>query len=144
MFLKRGKLKLKKTKLIILFIICLFTITYTKEKYKIKAARDNYAENDYFNSGIDENTEEQINPNIKIKKNIQFELLDFLWSCSGNITKTHVYTPKGTPVEALINKKALSNRQYNTNRDFQRDNFPNVVVLEEPSNRYNCHSYAWV
>lgn len=70
-------------------------------------------------------------------------MLDFLWSCSGNVTKTNVYTLKGTPVEALINKKELSNRQYNKNRDFQRDNFPNVVVLEEPSNRYNCHSYAW-
>ena len=144
MFLKGGKLKLKKTKLIILFIIGLFTINYTKEKFKIEAARDNYAENiDYFNSGIDENSEEQINPNIKIKKNIQFELLDFLWSCSGDITKTHVYTPRGNEVQAVINKKSLSKWRYNTNRDFQREKFPNVVVLEEPNNRYNCHSYAW-
>lgn len=58
------------------------------------------------------------------------------------VTKTSVYTPKGSCVVGGIISE-LTSADYNSLNNQTSENFPNAVKKREPTNSYNCHSYAW-
>lgn len=54
-----------------------------------------------------------------------------------------VYTPNGTPVSVIVDQPKLSMREaYDLNVQAALL-YPNAERLREPTNKYNCHSYAW-
>lgn len=57
-------------------------------------------------------------------------------------TLTTVYTPKGTAVVGA-HISELTSSDYNELNKQTTENFPNAIKKREPTNNYNCHSYAW-
>lgn len=56
---------------------------------------------------------------------------------------TYVYTPKGTAVQVLADRTEMTSSEILSAYSYIRIYYPNATVLAEPTNKYNCHSYAW-
>ena len=61
------------------------------------------------------------------------------------VSTTTIYTPLGTPVEAMIYNETLSpvqisylNDQWTTDPRYQ-----NAEIVSDSTNSYNCHGYTW-
>ncbi|MDD2362383.1 MAG: hypothetical protein PHV32_04310 [Eubacteriales bacterium] len=71
----------------------------------------------------------------------------FLTACNPSdhgysATKTSVKTPKGTTVYGG-NVSTITTADYNDANSYATSYYPNATKLREPTNDYNCHSYAW-
>lgn len=56
---------------------------------------------------------------------------------------TYVYTPMGTQVTVEYRTTELSNSVIQEINDDIATYWPNVVELDGPTRKYNCHSYTW-
>ncbi|MCM1314094.1 MAG: hypothetical protein NC040_09815 [Muribaculaceae bacterium] len=54
-----------------------------------------------------------------------------------------VYTPNGSPVSVIVDRPELSYKEITELNAIARTGYPNAERLREPTNKYNCHSYAW-
>jgi hypothetical protein len=54
-----------------------------------------------------------------------------------------VYTPNGSSVSTYVHTTELTIAEINTRIAWDQQNFPNAVILRNPTQKYNCHSYAW-
>jgi hypothetical protein len=54
-----------------------------------------------------------------------------------------VYTPKGTAVSTIVYTTELTTAQINAFIAWTQQNYPNALLLRNPTDKYNCHSYAW-
>ena len=64
-------------------------------------------------------------------------------TASPRASTTNVVTPKGTPVEVLIRGDGLTAQQKSNMNDYMANLYPNARRVGDPTNNYNCHSYAW-
>jgi hypothetical protein len=55
---------------------------------------------------------------------------------------TTVYTPRGTPVSALVRSPDLTPPEVAYLNESAKT-YPTVTVLADATKRYNCHTYAW-
>jgi hypothetical protein len=58
-------------------------------------------------------------------------------------TDSSVTTPNGSSVYTKKYTEELNDDDYDIAESYQQDNYPSVTILRNPTNRYNCHSYAW-
>lgn len=57
-------------------------------------------------------------------------------------TTTTIYTPKGTAVQALIIQE-LTQADYDSINTDMAQRYPDVQKFNQPTNKFNCHTYAW-
>ncbi len=74
--------------------------------------------------------------------------LVFIFSMACNVlgwtaVPTTIYTPQGTAVSALAMSGEMSTAEYDAYIYYTATNFPNAVMVRNPTIHYNCHSYAW-
>ncbi|HEX9059614.1 MAG TPA: hypothetical protein VF941_05505 [Clostridia bacterium] len=53
-----------------------------------------------------------------------------------------VKTPKGTSVTVSVKAEMTFNEFYECNK-YTSTSYPNATKIADPTNNYNCHSYAW-
>ena len=56
---------------------------------------------------------------------------------------TYVYTPAGTPVSVIADRTEMSSGEIYYANWWVSNYYPNATILAGPTNKYNCHSYAW-
>ena len=71
---------------------------------------------------------------------ITFFKFSFLFSQ----TPATIYTPQGSVVsDSYIYSVDLTPVQISANNEWVRNNYPNATIVEDASQLYNCHAYAW-
>lgn len=56
---------------------------------------------------------------------------------------THIYTPNGTQVSAIVYGELLSVEDKENYKNYVETFYSNCTFISEATTNYNCHSYAW-
>ncbi len=130
-----------------LIVVSFSSVVCINKKLNLESVRVNHIENNYSQNTDELQEFEKIKPNFDSRKNAQASFWDLFWSCTGDKSYEHtenfVFTPRGTQVPTMTFTYPLDEDVINNHRDNQKESYEHVVVLDEPNNRYNCHSYAW-
>ncbi len=69
--------------------------------------------------------------------------LSFWDGCGSTYDIATVYTPNGSEVEVLIDKRTMSQTDINNCNSNGNKKVPQATLIADSTNKYNCHSYAW-
>ncbi len=73
-----------------------------------------------------------------------FDSSDYLYNLPYvSMPRSYVLTPNGNSVSTVQNTTDLSSSQIAECNSFVSSICPNAIFLSGPTNKYNCHSYAW-
>lgn len=75
-----------------------------------------------------------------------FLVLAAVFSLNGAVSADYpstVTTPNGSVVSTTTQTYELTVAQINAAIAWTQQNYPNAVILRNPTRKYNCHSYAW-
>lgn len=87
----------------------------------------------------------QSNANLRSSISIIEQAIDSSMMTYSHATKTYnsVKTPMGTTVDTWTWKEEMSQQSIDDRLEYVATYYPEVSILRNPTQMYNCHSYAW-